>query len=515
MAQASCIWKAPFTSVQPLPGLPGGSAAATLPIAATPDGATVVGQALAGDGTWRAVRWNTATLAITELARVIPNARAVGVSSDGSIIVGCIATTGASSGNVPGGVSGNQQIIRWTAGGSAGSLLPVTGSGPTMAAWSYGGPLGVMSDSGSVVGGWDFSAVSAGATSQVTKWINGVNTNLPGLNTSLSDSAPIPGAVSADGLVMVGHVGQHNQTTLNQPEAGYWVGTTMRRLAVPPECVTGAAGIGNLYAIQCNHDASVIWGDTPNWAAGHNSACYWTNVTTLSDGVHYGVSHIMAQLPNSQQTRQKVFWVADDPSALVAVGTSPAGASATRACKWAGATAFDLPSIDGVNGAEARACNHDGTVICGMSGDSSFNTWAVRWDASNALHVLPTLADAGDSYQGEALGVSRDGSVIFGIIDVGETGPVDPPPEGGGATPAALSENLISLSVSYDRGHSFGSPVSQPMGEPGEYRKSLLWRRLGMGRDAVFELSWSSPRPTALQGCWLEADIGDGGQEKK
>jgi hypothetical protein len=78
-----------------------------------------------------------------------------------------------------------------------------------------------------------------------------------------------------------------------------------------------------------------------------------------------------------------------------------------------------------------------------------------------------------------------------------------------------LNDNLISLSVSYDRGHSFGSPVSQSMGAAGEYRKSLLWRRLGHGRDAVMKLEWSVGTPTALQGCFLEADIGDGGQEKK
>jgi len=67
-----------------------------------------------------------------------------------------------------------------------------------------------------------------------------------------------------------------------------------------------------------------------------------------------------------------------------------------------------------------------------------------------------------------------------------------------------LSQNLVSLAASDDRGHSYGSPVSQSIGEIGEYRTSLSWRRLGMARDRVWELSWSVPMPTALMGCWLE-----------
>jgi hypothetical protein len=69
--------------------------------------------------------------------------------------------------------------------------------------------------------------------------------------------------------------------------------------------------------------------------------------------------------------------------------------------------------------------------------------------------------------------------------------------------------DLISLEFSDDRGHSWGSPVSQPIGNAGEYRKSLQWRRLGMSRDRAFRISWSAPLATALQGCWLDADTGD------
>jgi hypothetical protein len=76
-------------------------------------------------------------------------------------------------------------------------------------------------------------------------------------------------------------------------------------------------------------------------------------------------------------------------------------------------------------------------------------------------------------------------------------------------TTAAAVGNLISLRWSDDRGHSYGSLVSQPIGATGEYRKSLQWQRLGMCRDRVFEISWSTPMATALQGAWVTAEVAD------
>lgn len=71
-----------------------------------------------------------------------------------------------------------------------------------------------------------------------------------------------------------------------------------------------------------------------------------------------------------------------------------------------------------------------------------------------------------------------------------------------------LSSNLVSLRWSDDRAHSWGSPVSQSIGETGEYRTSLQWQRLGMARDRSFEISWSVALPTALQGAWIDVTPG-------
>jgi hypothetical protein len=65
----------------------------------------------------------------------------------------------------------------------------------------------------------------------------------------------------------------------------------------------------------------------------------------------------------------------------------------------------------------------------------------------------------------------------------------------------------ISLRWSDDRGHSFGNPVLQSIGDVGEYLTSLQWQRLGYARDRVWELSWSVPMSTALLGAWVDATV--------
>jgi len=63
----------------------------------------------------------------------------------------------------------------------------------------------------------------------------------------------------------------------------------------------------------------------------------------------------------------------------------------------------------------------------------------------------------------------------------------------------------VFLRWSDTRGVSWGNPVQRSLGKEGEYIKSVQWRRLGMARDRVFEVSWSAPVKTALLGAWVEA----------
>ncbi len=82
-----------------------------------------------------------------------------------------------------------------------------------------------------------------------------------------------------------------------------------------------------------------------------------------------------------------------------------------------------------------------------------------------------------------------------------------------GFGPVSITEPpLISLRTSRTRGASWGNAVMQPMGAMGQYYVRPTWNRLGYFVDGVFELSWSTPMKTALNGAFIsyekhEADV--------
>jgi len=76
-----------------------------------------------------------------------------------------------------------------------------------------------------------------------------------------------------------------------------------------------------------------------------------------------------------------------------------------------------------------------------------------------------------------------------------------------GFGPKTLTEPpLISLRTSRTRGESWGSAVMQPMGAGGQYYTRPTWNRLGFFVDGVFELSWSTPMKTALNGAFITVE---------
>ena len=62
----------------------------------------------------------------------------------------------------------------------------------------------------------------------------------------------------------------------------------------------------------------------------------------------------------------------------------------------------------------------------------------------------------------------------------------------------------VSLRWSDTRGKSWGNPVLQTIGASGAFLTTIQWRRLGMARDRVFELSWSFPYFTAISGAYVD-----------
>lgn len=65
-------------------------------------------------------------------------------------------------------------------------------------------------------------------------------------------------------------------------------------------------------------------------------------------------------------------------------------------------------------------------------------------------------------------------------------------------------QQMVSLRWSDDAGRSYGNAIEQSLGNTGQYQTSVQWNRLGMARDRVYELSWSAPVKTSLQGVYLD-----------
>jgi hypothetical protein len=76
--------------------------------------------------------------------------------------------------------------------------------------------------------------------------------------------------------------------------------------------------------------------------------------------------------------------------------------------------------------------------------------------------------------------------------------------EVGNGLPDDSAAPQVRLRWSDDRGRSWGNKVSGSLGMVGEFLTSIQWQRLGYARDRVFELSWSAPVRTALNGAWVD-----------
>jgi hypothetical protein len=76
--------------------------------------------------------------------------------------------------------------------------------------------------------------------------------------------------------------------------------------------------------------------------------------------------------------------------------------------------------------------------------------------------------------------------------------------EVGNGLPDDSAEPEIRLRWSDDRGRSWGNFIQGSLGKVGAYLTSIQYQRLGYARDRVFELSWSAPVKTALNGAWVD-----------
>jgi hypothetical protein len=70
---------------------------------------------------------------------------------------------------------------------------------------------------------------------------------------------------------------------------------------------------------------------------------------------------------------------------------------------------------------------------------------------------------------------------------------------------AYIAPSKVYLRWSNTRGQSWSNPVESSLGATGDFFKVAQFTRLGMARDRVFELFWSAPVRTALNGAFVDA----------
>lgn len=80
--------------------------------------------------------------------------------------------------------------------------------------------------------------------------------------------------------------------------------------------------------------------------------------------------------------------------------------------------------------------------------------------------------------------------------------------EGGWTTSDEPGDYTIMLHWSDDRGVTWGTPVELSLGAMGEYGHWQATYGLGVARDRVYEVFWSAPTKTALQGAWIATKEG-------
>lgn len=210
---------------------------------------------------------------------------------------------------------------------------------------------------------------------------------------------------SSDGSRVFGSLGKN---TVIGSFGCYWTGTTCHVMTDP------ASTQPNYGGSMSASDGSVVWGLAWSDANGMVFPTYWDGI-----GTGGGTPHYMQRLSPTFSDACVVSYVADNPSALTAVGNNQLASGEAVAVRWVGTTISALGKLPG-SYTYATGCSPDGTIVTGWFVDFDGNTIPCYWDVGGGIHSLPSLANFDDNFKGKAYGISRDGSTIFGIIDVGD-----------------------------------------------------------------------------------------------
>jgi hypothetical protein len=150
-----------------------------------------------------------------------------------------------------------------------------------------------------------------------------------------------------------------------------------------------------------------------------------------------------------------------------------------------------------------------------LEADGTFSRHRANCHSSNGGRNLVGDYETGAVYALDPSAYTDDGNPILCIRSFPHIGGADgnrvmfrqfiADMEVGNGLPVDTAAPEIRLRWSDDRGRSWGNSVTSSLGKVGEFLTSIQWQRLGYARDRVFELSWSAPVKTALNGAWVDA----------
>ncbi len=301
--------------------------------------------------------------------------RALGVSADGSVVVG---QRGRS-----------REAFRWENG-------VMTGLGD-LPGGVFGGMAMAVSADGSVVVGRGESDSGA----EAFRWENGTMVGLGDLTGGAFGSVAM--GVSADGSVVVGF-----GISASGYEAFRWENGTMVGLGDLP----GGASHSSAYGVS--DDGSIVVGYS-TVGSRRNEAFRWENGTMVGLG----------DLPGGEHG-SVAYGVSADGSVIV--GSAESASGLLEAFRWENGVMTGLG--EGPRGGfdtRAYSVSGDGSVIVGVEGewayiaDSRSTGRAFIWDADNGMRSLSDVLENDYGLDvvsgwllGEAVGISADGLTIIG-----------------------------------------------------------------------------------------------------
>ena len=117
---------------------------------------------------------------------------------------------------------------------------------------------------------------------------------------------------------------------------------------------------------------------------------------------------------------------------------------------------------------------------------------------STSSAAIPGSIYLGDTYaiaENETLTIPFDGVYILGIADI--------------AANITTNNPQAMLRWSNDGGSTWSKEYWVSIGTIGRYKNRAIWRRLGMARDRIFEVSMTDPVKTVIVSANLKASAGD------